>query len=169
MKSEDVILGIINENSRTGYEIVEVFKTIFSHFFDGSYGSVYPALHKLEQQGMVTKQTVVQEGKPNKFVYSITAQGKEQFKNYLKTSLQPEKVKSDFLMRMYFGEYLTKEEIQDIISHEIRHKEALLEQLNSNYDHWHSKMSRLQQVCYQIGIARYQSELQVLKENGIIE
>lgn len=166
MKGEDVILGIINEKSRTGYEIVETFKTIFAHFFDGSYGSVYPVLHKLEQQGEVTKQMIVQDGKPNKYVYSITEQGKEKFKHYLKTDVQPEKVKSDFLMRMYFGEYLSDGEIKKIIAEEIRRKEGLMEQLKTDYVHWNSKMSHYQRMCCQIGIAQYQAELAILNGNS---
>ncbi|GAY78404.1 transcriptional regulator, PadR family [Sporolactobacillus inulinus] len=63
MKTEEVVLGILHEKPRTGYEIVDVIKTIFSHFFDGSYASIYPVLHKLEKSGKVNKNAVVQERK----------------------------------------------------------------------------------------------------------
>ncbi|MFT8317612.1 MAG: PadR family transcriptional regulator [Sporolactobacillus sp.] len=164
MKSEDVILGVIREKSRTGYEIVEVFKTIFSHFFDGSYGSVYPVLHKLEKEGKITKETIVQEGKPNKNVYSITEMGREHFKNYLESDLQAEVTKSDFLMRLYFGEFLSQAALHEWIEEELSQKKRLLNQLEENYAHWMDNMSPSQKLCYEIGIARYQSELKILTD-----
>ncbi|MFX3616906.1 MAG: PadR family transcriptional regulator [Sporolactobacillus sp.] len=164
MKSEDVILGVIREKSRTGYEIVEVFKTIFSHFFDGSYGSVYPVLHKLEKEGKITKETIVQEGKPNKNVYSITEMGKEHFKNYLESDLQAEVTKSDFLMRLYFGEFLSQAVLHEWIEEELSRKKRLLDQLEENYAHWMDKMSLSQKLCYEIGIERYRSELKILTD-----
>lgn len=80
--------------------------------------------------------------------------------------MQPEKVKSDFLMRLYFGEYLSDEEMKKIIAEEIKQKESLMKQLKDDYVHWNSKMSRYQRMCCQVGIAQYQAELTILNENS---
>ena len=66
MTGKDIILGLLMEKSRTGYEINEVFETIFRHFYKTSYGMIYPTLKRLTKAGLVEKEIVVQTGKPNK-------------------------------------------------------------------------------------------------------
>jgi DNA-binding PadR family transcriptional regulator len=164
MKTEDVVLGILNEKSHTGYEIVEKIKTIFSYFFDGSYGSIYPVLHKLEAKGRVTKEVIVQEGKPNKNIYSITESGKEEFTKYLHSSVQAEVMKSDFLMRLYHGNCLPEEQMEQIIEEEINRKRQLIEELESHFEVWKENMTPYQVLCCQIGIESYRSEIEILKK-----
>lgn len=164
MKTDEVVLGILNEKSSSGYEIVEKIKTIFSYFYDGSYGSIYPVLHKLEAKGKVTKEVIVQEGKPNKNMYSITESGREAFKKYLQSPVQSEVVKSDFLMRLYHGECFSKTKMEQIITEEITRREHQVKELENNYEVWEKNMSSYQKLGYQIGIATYRSEIEILKK-----
>lgn len=55
MNNEQIILGLLYKHSRTGYELNEVFKNIFSHFYDASFGMIYPTLRRLEKNGLVSK------------------------------------------------------------------------------------------------------------------
>ena len=77
MNSQDVILGIIMYHSLSGYDIKHKLETIFSYFYNASYGTIYPTLSKMEKEGMITKESVIQEGRPNKNVYSITEEGQQ--------------------------------------------------------------------------------------------
>ncbi|MCZ4299639.1 PadR family transcriptional regulator, partial [Henriciella marina] len=68
----------------TGYEIRKrSTEGDFSFFLEASFGSIYPALSKLEEDGFVTSHVQAQEGKPAKRVYSITQVGRESFINSL--------------------------------------------------------------------------------------
>ena len=84
MKGRDVVLGILNNSPRTGYEINDILKNQLSYFYDGTLGMIYPTLRKLETEGKVKKEQISQDDKPNKKVYSITSKGKEEFKKYAK-------------------------------------------------------------------------------------
>nr|WP_272106701.1 DHA2 family efflux MFS transporter permease subunit [Staphylococcus sp. NRL 22/194] len=55
MKSRGVILGLLNKKPRTGYELNEVFQSVFTHFFDGSFGMIYPTLKALEKEEKIKK------------------------------------------------------------------------------------------------------------------
>lgn len=77
MKGRDVILGILSQSEKTGYEINDILQNRLSYFYDGTYGMIYPTLRKLEQEGLVSKKIIVQTGKPNKNVYSITPAGEK--------------------------------------------------------------------------------------------
>ncbi|MDG0813175.1 hypothetical protein [Cohnella rhizosphaerae] len=53
--------------------------------------------------GYIAKESVVQEARPNKNVYSLTAEGKTQFEHYLHSPVEKDSYRSDFLVRMFFG------------------------------------------------------------------
>lgn len=102
MKGREVILGILRNKPQTGYEINDVLKNQISYFYDGTYGMIYPTLKKLEQEGKVVKQTIIQADKPNKNVFSITAAGEKELQTYLNSDAVAEVFKSDFLMKLFF-------------------------------------------------------------------
>ncbi|MBA1394563.1 PadR family transcriptional regulator, partial [Lactobacillus sp. XV13L] len=136
MQGRDVVLGLLNETSRTGYEIKTIIETQLSYFFDASIGMIYPTLRKLEKEGKIKKERVYQADKPNKNVYTITADGKAEFAAYLNSPVAADIYKSDCLMRLYFGDELPKAEVISIIHQEIKQKQNLLDYLQGQYDHW---------------------------------
>nr|WP_272106700.1 hypothetical protein [Staphylococcus sp. NRL 22/194] len=71
--------------------------------------------------------------------------------------------KSDFLMRLYFGEYLNEEKLNEIIRKEIEYKKQLIKQLKSDYEKWKNKITVTQQLSFDIGIEQYKSEIRVLE------
>lgn len=163
MKGKDVILGLLMEKPHSGYDINENFKRIFSHFFDGGYGMIYPTLRNLEKDGEIVKEVIVQEGKPNKNVYTITSKGRESFQEYLNSKVKPDVLQSDFLMRMFFGEYTTQEQLGTWIEEEIFRREDMLEQLREDFEHWKAFMTEAQLLSYDVGIATYEACLSVLR------
>ena len=71
-----VILELLKEKPRHGYEIIRALEERFSGFYTPSAGSVYPTLQMLEDMGHV--QSTESEGKK---VYEITEQGKDFLKD----------------------------------------------------------------------------------------
>ena len=71
------ILGLLNYNEMTGYEIMEIFRDSLNYFWDAKTSQIYRELQGLEQKEYVNKTVVPQNGKPDKNVYSITATGQE--------------------------------------------------------------------------------------------
>ena len=163
MKGRNVILGLLQKKERTGYDINEVFKTIFSHFFNGSFGMIYPSLKKLEKEQVIEKKVVIQEGKPNRNVFTISKIGTQEFFEYLASPVQSEIRQSDFLIRMYFGEFVENEVVIQWIKDEIQQKVEQIEQLNKDYIKWKDKLTYTQKISYDVGIAQYEAEIQVLQ------
>ena len=50
MKGRDVVLGLLMGKELSGYDIKIVFEDVFTHFFDGSFGMIYPTLRQLEKR-----------------------------------------------------------------------------------------------------------------------
>ncbi|MDG3062406.1 PadR family transcriptional regulator [Lacticaseibacillus casei] len=163
MQGKDVVLGLLNQRDMSGYEIKEVFETQLKFFFDGTFGMIYPILRKLEKDGLIQKKHVVQDLKPNKNIYSITELGKKEFMTYLNSKTVEETFKSDFLMRMYFGQDLDRDKVISFVEQEITRKKTNLSELTDNYERWTDNgMNSFQEITFMYGIAYYKSEIEVL-------
>ena len=110
MDIKTMILGFLMHGSMTGYELKKRFSLSFSFFSALSYGSIYPALKKLEQEGWITLKVEVQDGSPNRKVYTITDSGRKFFLENLRKPFTLERQKSAFLARLFFFAHLTREE-----------------------------------------------------------
>lgn len=99
MSVRSLCLAILSFGDATGYEIrKESTEGRFSYFDDASFGSIYPALARLESEGLVTVREEPQAGKPARKVYSITDEGREEFVRTLCEPQGPDTYKSPFLL-----------------------------------------------------------------------
>ena len=58
------ILGLLNYQEMTGYEIMEVFRDSLNYFWDAKTSQIYRELQGLEKKNWVSKTIVPQYGKP---------------------------------------------------------------------------------------------------------
>ncbi len=107
---QTAILGFLMEGSLSGYDIKTRFESSVSHFFEASFGGIYPALHRMDRDGLVTKDVIAQDGRPNKNLFTITEAGRQAFHLQLESALQPELIRSDFLLRVFFGRHVAREQ-----------------------------------------------------------
>ena len=72
------ILQLVRERERYGYEIVTSIRDRTKGALEVAEGNVYPALHALEAEGLVTSAwREVEPGVPPRKYYRITARGRE--------------------------------------------------------------------------------------------
>lgn len=99
MNVRSLCLAILNMGNATGYEIRKLSTDAeYSYFVDASFGSIYPALTKLDNDGLVTCSLQAQEGRPARKVYSITEAGRADFRLALRIPPQKDLFKSEFLL-----------------------------------------------------------------------
>ena len=141
-----------------------MFETVFSYFYNASFGTIYPTLSKMEKEGLITKESVIQEGRPNKNVYSITEEGQKQFRTYMYSPIQANEFKSDAMTRLFFGEFVEVEVIIEYLENGVSSTKTDLERLRKMYENGmsNSLMSRTQEICIQIGIENTESTLRTL-------
>lgn len=107
MNVRTVCLAILYDGESTGYEIRKLsVEGEYSYFIDASYGSIYPALAKLEAEELVTSRVEVQDGKPAKKIYEITPAGRAEFINSLFEKLGEDEFRSEFLLFARFASEL---------------------------------------------------------------
>ncbi len=128
MDVRTVCLGILSRGSATGYEIQKAMKEGWpSLFFEASYGSIYPALAKLTDEGLVTCREETEVGRPDRKVYSITPEGDQAFSQSLLKPLTPDRYRSDFLAMIYFSDSLPPALLQKYLDDRIREHQSELQ------------------------------------------
>jgi len=115
MNVRTLCLGILAFEEASGYEIKKAVEDgMFSHFIEASYGSIYPALTQMLADGLVTVREQVQEGKPLKKAYSITAAGRKALETSLHELPQQDKFKSEFLFQALFRDKVVPEHLEAV-------------------------------------------------------
>ena len=101
------ILGFLNYGPCSGYELAKAFHSSVQFFWPAQTSQIYLTLGKLEHAGLVAHETVIQNGKPNKNVYSILPAGRAELLRWLSEQGQSaDGYKSEFLMKVFFAENL---------------------------------------------------------------
>ena len=106
---EEIILGIILEKDLTGYDIKKIIENSVGVFYRASYGSLYPALKRMETKGYVVSYEECQGGR-KKIFYHITDSGKQCFFDWLTTPMEVLAGTKSNLSKVYFGGHLPAEE-----------------------------------------------------------
>lgn len=78
MDTDQIILGFLMSGPKSGYKIKNITGRLMMAY-NLSLNQIYPALRKLEATDLVRKEVVIQTGKPNKHVYSITKRAGRNF------------------------------------------------------------------------------------------
>jgi len=79
MSLRHAILGIVEFAPMHGYQIKGVLEEGISAFWPVKLAAIYPSLHRLEEEGLVTHCTqVTGDGRPSRKVYEITDSGREE-------------------------------------------------------------------------------------------
>ena len=133
MDVRTVCLGILTLGDATGYEIKKLFEERgFSQVFDAGYGSIYPALNRLTEDGLVSCRTQAQEGRPDKKVYSLTPGGREAFVTELVKPPARDKVRSEFMLAMVFSDLLDAAQVERLIDARIAEHEDQIRELEAD-------------------------------------
>lgn len=70
-----MVLRLLTEKPMYGYQIVKELQTRSEGYFDLEQGTLYPALHRLEKDGLVESKWEVVEDGPSRKYYHITDAG----------------------------------------------------------------------------------------------
>ena len=119
MDVKTVCLGMLTDGAASGYDLKKQFESSFAHFFVAGYGSIYPALSSLAEEGLVSCERIPQEGKPDRKVYEITDDGRTFLLRALENPAPSHKIRSEFLATMAFAHLMTPEQIETVLDSRI--------------------------------------------------
>ncbi len=97
----DAILACLTERPMTGYELAKTFDSSIGFFWKTDHQQIYRELSRLRTRGYIQGREVVQSGKPNKLVYTLTPDGRAAFRHWAARPSTPASIKDDLLVRLY--------------------------------------------------------------------
>jgi DNA-binding PadR family transcriptional regulator len=132
MDAKTLCLGMLTQGEASGYEIRKAFEDgPFHHFFDVGYGSIYPALGRLDEAGLVSCRAEAQAKRPDKKVYSITPEGRQAFVEALMEPPAPDKLRSEFLFLLFFADLLPADHVERVVEGRLAEVRAALDRMEA--------------------------------------
>jgi DNA-binding PadR family transcriptional regulator len=132
MYSEILILAMLRQGRRHGYEIKKDIDRALGGMVVLNNKTLYLALKHFEEIGAVTRQVIPQEGKPNRHLYELTERGIELLHAYLRDF--PAGLASndaEFFTRVAFFDLLEGPEREAILTTRLAFLEGCLSYLQS--------------------------------------
>ncbi|MGA7350593.1 MAG: PadR family transcriptional regulator [Acidobacteriaceae bacterium] len=126
----EVLLGLLAIESMSGYDLGQMIRGSVRHFWNESYGQIYPNLKELARGGFVRCKTERHRGKPDRRVYSITEKGRERLREWLAVPPQPEIPRNELLLKLFFGQQVDAEILIGYVEHTVEEHRAVLDYLD---------------------------------------
>ena len=103
------ILGLLATRPLTGYEIKKIFDDTLAHAWNAHDSQIYPELHRMEEQGLITVEPVL-DGRRQRRVNKITPAGRAELQYWLESSQANRITRDDFLLRVFFFGLLSSQQ-----------------------------------------------------------
>jgi PadR family transcriptional regulator AphA len=103
-----LILGLLTRHQMSGYDIKRFLKSLGWLIGSPSFGSLYPALHALLEDGLVTVEVFPHEDKPPRKIYSITETGRQALQEWIDQPSVPDASLRAFLLRLMLASNLSQ-------------------------------------------------------------
>lgn len=110
IEQELLLLGLLSESPKHGYEIKKKVRDVFSLFAGVDLKSIYYPLRVMEKRGLVQKKVQRAGRRPQRLVYLLTPKGRARFEELLTRSLLNFRRPQFTLdMSLYFLPYLDQQ------------------------------------------------------------
>ena len=112
MDVRTLCLGVLSLEDASGYEIKQTLEDVFGSFYNASFGSIYPALGRLVQDGDAVMLEAGDDRFPDRKRYRITEAGRQQLGTVLAKARGRDVLRSEFLVAMFFAHLVPASEIR---------------------------------------------------------
>ncbi len=155
------ILGFLDYQPMSGYDLKRLFDVSIAHFWSATQSHIYKALETLEEDGLVEAKVIPQEGKPNRKEYHITEAGRAELRRWLVTPLPLDPVRENWLIQIFFSHFSSNEEIAALFEARMEQIRARLETLKT------AAQAAIDENARQVGIERLRQLWQITLDYGV--
>jgi DNA-binding PadR family transcriptional regulator len=102
MSVRNALLGLLGQRPRHGYELHAAFEAVVGgeEIWDVKPAQIYTTLSRLKDGGLVAEQALEQDGGPEKRIYAITAEGKQELDNWFAEPVLGEHKRDEFFLKL---------------------------------------------------------------------
>lgn len=128
IEHELMLLGLLKESPKHGYQIKIKIKEILSLFAGINLKSIYYPLRILEKKGLIVRRTSKPGRRPERIVYALTPKGESRFDELLtKSFLNFKRPQFTLDLSLYFLHYMKP----DIVRRRLRARLHILKKVSS--------------------------------------
>jgi DNA-binding PadR family transcriptional regulator len=104
-KTRYVILGLLQEENLSGYELKKIIDIRMTFFWQESYGQIYPELARMKEEGLIelAGTAAADKAKREKVKYRIAPEGVKALGHWMEAENEKDTIRSEFLLKMYFS------------------------------------------------------------------
>ena len=127
MHLEYALLGLIRQQPQYGYDLLQNWSSNLGIIWNVKPASLYAALNKLEQQGLLTSTHMPGEASPKRKVFNLTPAGEEAFLAWMRTPVAtPRAFRQEWFARLYFFPQVPQELIHALYTAQLETAERWL-------------------------------------------
>ncbi|MBK9049520.1 MAG: PadR family transcriptional regulator [Chloroflexi bacterium] len=170
MSIKYAILGFLSWTPMTGYDLKKRFEESSTFYWSGNNNQIYKALVELHQAGFVTKEVQQQESLPARKIYTVTALGLAELRQWLITPPELPQRRHPFLVQLAWADLLTPAELDKQLAQyeeEVDTKWRMLQVQQQRATDWPQRTERerhLWQMISENELAFYRGELAWVRE-----
>ncbi|MEU4514089.1 PadR family transcriptional regulator [Nonomuraea wenchangensis] len=101
MALRHAVLAALLSGEHSGYQLTKIFDVGVADFWYASPQQLYAELTRLEADGLVAGREVVQRGRPNKRVFSVTGAGLDELTAFAAAPPKPLLLRDDLVVRVH--------------------------------------------------------------------
>ncbi len=101
MALSHAIMTALLEDDMSGYELAKAFDVSLGFFWHASHQQIYQELRKLADKGLLEKETIAQQGKPDKIIHHLTDAGREALAEWVWGDSRVQEAKDDLWVKLY--------------------------------------------------------------------
>ena len=131
------ILGLLARHPMSGYDIRRFLKRLSWLIDSPSFGSLYPALHALLGEDLVSVEVSHRPDKPTRKIYTITEAGRQVLQEWVNQPVRPSASLKGFLMRLALASHFSPVGLASDLVHrraQVIAHQATLEQVATGTD-----------------------------------
>lgn len=166
-----IILGLLAQQDRTGYDIKKLFEGELGDFWYANHSQIYPELRRLESQGLITSHMETVGTKLEKKYYHLTEEGHAVLSEWMQEPLGailPSR--NEFTMKIYLLRDASDPLAKTLFANEIARHETKKQYLASRWQELFEGNEEAQKAQYghalilQRALTRENNYLQWLKK-----
>lgn len=100
MALEHALLVSLDERAGSGYELARRFDKSIGFFHSATHQQIYRVLRRMEERSWVTCETVSQDGRPDKKIYSVAAAGHAELDRWIAEPSEPDHLRSELAVKI---------------------------------------------------------------------
>ncbi|PSB34343.1 PadR family transcriptional regulator [Stenomitos frigidus] len=120
------ILALLVDCPKSGYDLTKSFEESVGCFWKATHQQIYRELAKLEAQGWLQSAVVLQDGRPDKKLYTVTDMGQHQLTHWIAEPCDTTPIKEALLVKIFVGSLVPLQVVRQQLTH---HRQLHVDQL----------------------------------------